>query len=1031
MTTVSYAQNMEDIVLLRALKDIERGFYVDVGAWSPVEDSVTKLFYDRGWSGINIEPVQHWHARLEQERPRDVNLRVAAGARPGRTSIHVVGETGLSTVSDDLSAQYTYQGLKVADERVEIRTLDSVLDEFVRGDIHFLKLDTEGAEKDVLAGLDLARHRPWILVIESGAPGTQIESHAAWEPGVLEAGYAMVYADGLNRFYLASERESLREAFRYPPNVFDDYVQHRYDERLQWYADRVAEVQALADARGEQVDAIADRLHWYATRIEEVQALADARQNQVSSCLQDVERIRAGTQQLLDRIAPACRADEGARPGEAQLFVDVTMLAASDAGTGIQRVVRNIVAELLRSKPEGFQVTPVRFVKGSGYVHAQKFRPAGSMEADGDEQPIRPLPGDLVLGLDLIADILPDHREYFEWLRKRGAALWFVVYDLLPVLRPEFFPQGALGVFQRWYATIADLATGVVCISESVADEYKRWLDQIQPRRETALQLGYFHLGADMDHGTAPAGSTTISRRDPRMFLMVGTVEVRKGHGQVLDAFEALWAHGVEAKLLIIGKPGWLSDDVITRLRELVTGDGRVQWMDSASDAELLEAYSSAGALIMASEGEGYGLPIVEAALHGLPVIARDLPVFREVARDGALYFNGTSGDVLADAIEEWMHLAESGSQPSPNSISRTSWQESTQQLLRVVRYGAQGQWHAGTEYAFDAMHPAALTMVGHHEKGAIVADGRPGYLVYGPYSSVAAGRYQVSVRLETRAPLPLGSVLDVVAEDAESPLHRVDLQGMAEAGGELTIVFPLQLDANVDRFQLRVFVGELAEVRFLGSTLTPDGLSDTYTRAVRAEAASSVARVRAEGYARALEEMTCSLRKTSDELGAAKEQLAEVITALRHAHVHGDALQAELARAESERARWHELATTMENSRSWKVTGPLRRGRAAALRGARRAIALLRPFWHVAARSKKLAAIALLASRPLPALHGRLQRSIAYHHQVQVAPPDPTPTIPPQQDDTGGAPIIGPRTAYAYAELIEIRKLAIAGKDP
>lgn len=1085
MTTVSYAQNLEDIMLLRAFKGVERGFYVDVGAWSPVEDSVTKLFYDLGWSGINIEPVKHWHARLKKERPRDVNLRIAAGARRGRASIHVVGETGLSTVSDELSARYAAQSLDVADEKVEVRTLDSVLEEHAHSDIHFLKIDTEGSEKDVLAGLDLKRRRPWILVIEAGEPTSQIESHAAWEPMVLEAGYVFVYGDGLNRFYLAAERGSLKEAFRYPPSVFDDYIQYRYSERLEWYAGRVAEVQALADARGGQVDAMSrdvqktresqqhlierldwyaermeevqaladarrdqadrlskdielsaaaqrqagERLQWYAERMEEVQTLADARDEQLRSRERDMERMRTGMQQLLERIAPACQVDEEARPGEAQLFVDVTMLAASDAGTGIQRVVRNILAEFLQSKPEGFEVAPVRFVKGSGYVHARKFHSRGSSENDrGEELPIRPLPGDLVLGLDLIADILPDHREYFEWLRARGAALWFVVYDLLPVLRPEFFPAGALGVFRQWYAAIADLATGVVCISESVADEYKRWLDQIQPKRETALQLGYFHLGANMDRSMAPTPEP-VSSRDPRLFLMVGTIEVRKGHAQVLDAFEDLWARGVEAKLLVIGKPGWLSDDVMARLSDLAARGRAVQWLASASDAELLEAYSTAGALIMASEGEGYGLPIIEAAMHGLPVITRDLPVFREVAGSGALYFDGTSGEILADAIERWMRLGKTGSQPSPEFIARMSWRESAQQLLHVIRYGAQGQWHAGTEYAFDAMHPVALTVVGRQEKGAIAADGRSGYLVYGPYFGIAAGRYRVSVRLGAVSPLPEGSVLDIVAGNSDSPLHRVDLQGLEASSGVLTIEFPLRLDVDVDRFQIRIFVGEGADVCFLGSTLTPQGLSDTYTRAVRAEAASKAEHAQAEQLAGALEETARSLREAQDEVAAAGEQIAEAITALRHAHAEGDVLRAELSRIDGECAHWRERAMTMESSRSWRITAPLRKGRAAAVAEVSRIVSVLRPLWHVAVRSKAIAAIALLAVKPVPRLHARLRRSIAHHHEMQSSPP--SPALAPALFPTGevDAPAMGVRTAYTYTELIEARKLATGRK--
>ncbi|MBC7415404.1 MAG: FkbM family methyltransferase [Herminiimonas sp.] len=224
MQMFSYAQNFEDVMLSRALATVEQGFYIDVGANDPTVDSVTRAFYDRGWSGINIEPVPQFQRLLRSERPRDINLEVAIGARAGRLHFYNVADTGLSTADPGLAAHYREQGRQVAEQDIALTTLDAVCTEHVRTPIHFLKIDVEGGEADVLRGFDLRRWQPWILVIEATRPLTEIPSQSDWEPMVLAAGYQPVYFDGINRFYLAPEQAALRPAFAAPPNYFDGFV---------------------------------------------------------------------------------------------------------------------------------------------------------------------------------------------------------------------------------------------------------------------------------------------------------------------------------------------------------------------------------------------------------------------------------------------------------------------------------------------------------------------------------------------------------------------------------------------------------------------------------------------------------------------------------------------------------------------------------------------------------------------------------------------------------------------------------------
>ena len=242
MSFVSYAQNYEDVMLARAFKGLDLGFYIDVGAQDPRLDSVSKAFYDRGWQGINIEPVRLWHEKLQAERPRDRNLRMAAGAGEGTIELHEVADSGLSTMRADLADRHRASGLPVlAPQRVPMRSLDAICADEGVGEVHFLKIDVEGAEAEVLRGLSLSQVRPWVLLVEATEPNSRASAHQDWEPRILASDYRFVYQDGLNRFYLAAEHAELASAFASPPNIFDDFIRR---EQVDEAARLVAEIEA-------------------------------------------------------------------------------------------------------------------------------------------------------------------------------------------------------------------------------------------------------------------------------------------------------------------------------------------------------------------------------------------------------------------------------------------------------------------------------------------------------------------------------------------------------------------------------------------------------------------------------------------------------------------------------------------------------------------------------------------------------------------------------------------------------------------
>jgi FkbM family methyltransferase len=269
ISIVSYAQNNEDVMLWRALGHLDKGFYIDVGAQDPLVDSVTKAFYESGWHGINIEPVKHWFERLEEDRPHDINLQVATSDRPGELTLFEVEDTGLSTTSPEFAERHRAQGFVVNRSVVPCVTLDDICRENHVGTVHFLKVDCEGAEKQTLEGISLTKVRPWIVLVEATEPNSQKTTHGEWEHLLVQRGYEFAYFDGLNRFYVATEHDSLRQAFATPPNVFDGVsrfevlkVHARVDELSNQLAQMTAvERNAQSEAERDALRAEAERLN--------------------------------------------------------------------------------------------------------------------------------------------------------------------------------------------------------------------------------------------------------------------------------------------------------------------------------------------------------------------------------------------------------------------------------------------------------------------------------------------------------------------------------------------------------------------------------------------------------------------------------------------------------------------------------------------------------------------------------------------------------------------------------------------------
>lgn len=1188
-------------MLWRALKHVSNGFYVDVGANDPCVDSVTRLFYEHGWYGINIEPLSQHFIDLQRVRPRDINLQCAAGPELGSLEIWECGVRGWATADLSVVQAHESQGRTGKFSTVPMSTLAVICAQYAPPDIHFLKVDVEGFERAVLQGMDFNRFRPWVVVVEATRPNTTFEAHGTWEELLKAGGYDFVYADGLNRFYLAREQSALLSKFAHPPNVFDEFVvasrleaevraemaercldqaleraaqaevrtalilnssswrmtaplrwlmdlrirrvssafgglgawlrralgavlnnpelrrvvakalqrypslknrlkaltskSHRspldplahlparirgiykglaqaggkvqgiqslarqpvgsgrlklayvsplppqrsgiadysvqllpellkyyeievvvpqqdelsgswggehfvvrsvdwflenaqhYDRVLyhmgnsvfhqhmfamldrvpgvvvlhdfflggvllaldgaspgamsralylshgyaafaerfslngeslvvgkypvnfevvrrphgvivhsshaadlakQWYGPNSAEgwsvipllrvpttqslrdgarlalglaadeflvccfglmapsklnnrlleawfashlasdercrlvfvgephpgefgkqitrviesseygkrvrilgwadestfanylaaadvaVQLRSQSRGESSAAVLDCMNhgvativnahgsfadlprdgvWMLPEIFDTPQLTDAiealwrnAQSRIelgqrgcnwvqqahapqvcaaqyaraiergyAMAARDAEPMHSaieawhGRQPTMPEVMALAHAVAQAQPHRAsarQWLIDISGTHRSDPKTGIQRVVRSLVWALIKTPPVGCRIEPVYLSDEGGRWHYRYAREwtAGALSCPSGWMPDEPVDfcrDDLLLIADFISElaVFADHDGVFQSVRRQGARIHFFVYDLLPLQMPHCFPPDQFG-YGKWLNTLARVADGAMCISESVAQDLRAWLNTSSPQREEPLSVGWFHLGADIQHSIPTAGVTknfdaTIARlKASPSFLMVGTLEPRKGYLQTIEAFSKLWKDGHEVNLVIVGTEGWrgMPDEmrrtipkIMHSLRSHRELGKRLLWLNGISDECLEKVYAASTCLIAASEGEGFGLPLIEAAQHRLPILARNIPVFQEVAGPHATYFDGLAPEPLAGAVLQWLDMHARKLSPESSHMPWLTWEQSASVLVKKL----------------------------------------------------------------------------------------------------------------------------------------------------------------------------------------------------------------------------------------------------------------------------------------------------------------------------------------------------------
>lgn len=384
---------------------------------------------------------------------------------------------------------------------------------------------------------------------------------------------------------------------------------------------------------------------------------------------------------LVERLAMRLSQRETSQPPglPRRIYVDLSVITKSDAGTGIQRVVRSIAQHLPAVCDPALEIAPLVIQR-----HRQGYR-----TADGGKalQPV----GAIFLALDFATDSIHRHRQELDRLTRAGMQVWVVVHDVLPLSHPDWFTAASRVKYRRWLRVCARLANGFICLSDVVAVE----LGEILRKRygmERLPPIVTVDPGTDIQLSSGQSVTATdtpgIEQRLLRQaVLLVGTLEPRKGHADVLDAFELLWSGGVTGQpeplpLVLIGRRGWNIESLIERIRTHPQSGKLLFWSDKVQDEALHQAYVDCKLAIVPSLAEGYGLPLDEALARGAPVLARDIAVFRRHRNTAIRYFavDATPAE-LAHAILE---AARTKQVPSVAPVM-PRWEQTAAQIAQAI----------------------------------------------------------------------------------------------------------------------------------------------------------------------------------------------------------------------------------------------------------------------------------------------------------------------------------------------------------
>lgn len=369
-----------------------------------------------------------------------------------------------------------------------------------------------------------------------------------------------------------------------------------------------------------------------------------------------------------------------------RLYYDVTTLSLFDNQTGVQRVVRSVFQELKPLLGQRYEIIPVSCTTvTSGFQALEEVHCNNKLKFKLTNFNISPEEGDVFLSLDQAFIEHLAQKEAFLAMKEKGCRVILAVYDLLPLQLPHCFPKEVENIFEQWLLTTSCFAE-FLCDSKTVQEEL---LNYLSLKNKFAINSYWFYPGSDFvkkvsSEGISPEQIKYLEnlKNFSFNFLMVGTIEPRKGHRIILDLFSELWADKrKDISLTFVGKEGWMVKELIASFKNIELLNENFFWFNNASDAFLDKCYKKTDAVIVASLNEGFGLPVIEAAQRGCRVIANDIPIFREVAPKNCFFINLTSPELAKKQLQDWL----GNPPPACSNMKSHSWKESTVQIIEKL----------------------------------------------------------------------------------------------------------------------------------------------------------------------------------------------------------------------------------------------------------------------------------------------------------------------------------------------------------
>ena len=665
--TISYAQNNEDIILWRALSHIKNGFYIDVGAAWPDTHSVTKLFYENGWRGINIEPNSFLHKKLERARVDDINLNIGISDSIGELDFYQYKDLGLSNFQSPIVGQ----NIPAIKKKVPVTTLNKVLEEHLtkRQEIHFLKIDVEGFEKQVLNGLDLAKYKPWIVICEATEIETNRLGNMDFEEILLSNGYKFVYFDQLNCFYISNEQCALQKQIALPPSHFDNFF-------------RIDDFELFSKFDRDNNKELQDKLFLLKNRNANIEEELESNKNRNANIEEELESNKNKSQNellLLNTIYTNLKEDNSylqnninilkndlafqnakiinfskiinyshlrliqwIRFSKAKLFLFISTKSwlqwlrdFSLKYPYLREIIRNYLTGTHNRKKENFEEITISGLKI--FFH---------LPPTYDTRGIGRISRKILDNLREMHDSLPVHDQvyYYPALNFSSGAIFHpsvvMVHDLIPLFFKDLFPKEVIKEWEIDNRLSAVMATHLITISNSSKNDlFEKY--KINKNKITTVYNAVSKL-EDTPNEDVLEKKTTSSDRP--YFVTLGASDYHKN----IEILINIWTDNNDISekydLKIIGNSSPILGKTLNKT---------IKYLGQLKDKDVSRVIRNSEALLFPSLKEGFGLPPFEAALLDIPSICSARPAMTEVLKNAALFVEATDSEAWKAAIRK------------------------------------------------------------------------------------------------------------------------------------------------------------------------------------------------------------------------------------------------------------------------------------------------------------------------------------------------------------------------------------------